>query len=393
MSGTPATRRAPSGLTLRAVERAGEIAAAAWDACAGPDNPTLRHAFFVALEASGSASAEAGWLPYHLALEDGGGRLAGLLPLYLKSHSFGEYVFDQGWAEAYERAGGRYYPKLQAGVPFTPVPGQRLLVRPGAPEGAAAALIAGAQALSERLGVSSLHIVFPSEGEWRALGEAGFLQRTGVQFHWRNADYRNFADFLDALTSRKRKQIKRERREAQGIPGIEIETLEGRAITEAHWDAFYRFYCTTAEKKWGMAYLTREFFSRLGETIGDAVVLMLAKRDGRAIAGALNLLGTNALYGRNWGAIEEHPFLHFELCYYRAIDFAIARGLSRVEAGVQGPHKLFRGYLPVATYSAHFIRDPALKEAVARFLAAERRQVAEERDALEGYAPFRKDGG
>lgn len=277
-------------------------------------------------------------------------------------------------------------------MPFTPVPGRRLLLPVGAPKAAQAALIDGAKALTERLGVSSLHLVFLSESEWRALGEAGFLLRNGVQFHWCNRDYRDFADFLDALSARKRKQIRKERRAALDVPGLEIETLEGRAIEERHWDAFYRLYLGTIERKWGLPYLTRDFFSRLSASMPKSLVLILAWRERRCVAGALNLLGSDALFGRNWGAIEEHRFLHFELCYYRAIEFAIARGLRRVEAGAQGPHKLARGYLPVPTYSAHFVRDPALERALADYLESERRCTAREAEALGARSPFRNNG-
>ncbi len=391
MSATPATD-APAQARLRVLSGAGAISAEAWNACAGVANPTLAHAFIQALEDSGSAVREQGWLPQHLALEDGSGRVLGLLPLYLKSHSMGEYVFDQGWAEAYERAGGRYYPKLQAGVPFTPVPGRRLLLRPDTPREAERLLIEGAQRAAEALAVSSLHIVFTTPEEWRRLGEAGFLLRRDVQFHWRNRGYGNFEDFLDSLSARHRKQIRKERRIAQGTPGLDIEVLTGDRIEERHWEGFFACYVETCERKWGLPYLTRAFFSMIGEAMPQNLVLALARRQGRIVAGALNLLGPHALYGRQWGALEEHPCLHFELCYYQAIEFAIAQGLERIEAGVQGPHKLRRGYEPVATFSAHFIRDPALREPIARYLAAERGHRAEELDALAGYLPFRKDG-
>ncbi|MEE9301414.1 MAG: GNAT family N-acetyltransferase [Alphaproteobacteria bacterium] len=385
------TRQEPRGeIILRAVGGASHIGPDEWNACAGADDPFLSHGFFRALEASGSASAETGWLPQHLIAEREG-RVLGILPLYLKSHSFGEYVFDQGWAEAYERAGGRYYPKLQGGVPFTPVTGRRLLVRTGVDARPVEdALIEGSLALTERLGASSLHVIFPGEAEWRRLSRAGFLPRTGLQFHWRNEAHRHFDDFLSTLSSRKRKAIRKERRAAQAIEGIAFETLIGLEITERHWDAFDRCYRATSEGKWGYPYLTRAFFSHLGERLGSRVVLMLASRAGRTIAGALHLLGSDALYGRNWGSIEHHRFLHFELCYYRAIELAIEKGLARVEAGAQGGHKLARGYLPVPTYSAHWIREPALKEAVARYLDQERRQVGREIGFLETFAPFRK---
>ncbi len=377
--------------TVRVVPELREIPAAAWDACAGSENPFLSHAFLEALEASGSATAETGWLPQHLALEDAAGRLLGVVPLYLKSHSYGEYIFDWGWASAYERAGGRYYPKLQCSVPFTPVTGPRLLLRPDAGAAAADALVAAMVELARRHKVSSLHVTFPTPAEWERLGDAGFLQRIGQQFHWQNEGYASFDDFLEALNSRKRKQIRRERRDAlQG--GIEIETLTGGAITSEHWDAFYRFYRSTSDRKWGEAYLTRRFFDLLGERMAEQVVLIMARKGARYVAGALNLLGRDTLYGRNWGCLGDFPFLHFEACYYRAIDFAIARGLRCVEAGAQGQHKIQRGYLPTPVYSAHWIRDPGFARAVADFLARERRALESEMEQLEEtLSPFKRE--
>ena len=378
-------------LTVRIVDRLAGVSAAAWDACAGDDNPFVSYAFLEALEASGSATAEAGWLPQHLLLEDGEGRLLGAVPLYLKSHSYGEYVFDHGWASAYERAGGRYYPKLQAAVPFTPVTGQRLLLHPDAAPDASELLIAALIEVAQRRKVSSLHVTFPTRAEWEQLGEAGFLQRMGRQFHWENAGYATFDDFLSALNSRKRKQIRRERRDALD-GGIEIETLNGSAIETRHWDAFFRFYMSTSDRKWGSAYLTREFFDLLGARLADRVVLVMARQGKRYIAGALNLMGRDTLYGRNWGCLGDFPFLHFETCYYRAIDFAIARGLKRVEAGAQGEHKIQRGYLPSPTYSAHWIRDRGFARAIADFLARERHAVENEMEALEEeLSPFRRE--
>ncbi len=377
------------GVRVRVVPAIADIPTAEWDACAGNDNPFLSYAFLDALEASGSAAAETGWLPQHLALEDENGRLIGAAPLYLKTHSYGEYVFDWGWASAYERAGGRYYPKLQCAVPFTPVTGPRLLLRPDAPPRAADMLVAAMIELGRRHKVSSLHVTFPTEPEWTRLGEAGFLQRVGQQFHWRNNGYRRFDDFLDALNSRKRKQIRRERRDALA-GGVEIETLTGSAIKGVHWDAFYRFYRSTSDRKWGEAYLTRAFFELLGERMAERVALVMARKGGRYVAGALNLIGRDTLYGRNWGCLGDFPFLHFEACYYRAIDFAIERGLARVEAGAQGQHKIQRGYLPVATYSAHWIRDPGFARAVEDFLARERRALAREMEMLEeSLSPFK----
>ena len=378
-------------LTVRVVDRLSTIPAADWDACAGPDNPFLTHAFLEALEASGSATGETGWLPQHLALEDERGRLLGAAPLYLKNHSYGEYVFDHGWAAAYERAGGRYYPKLQSAVPFTPVTGPRLLLHPEAGADAADLLIAAMVEVARRRKVSSLHITFPTEAEWQRFGDRSFLQRLGQQFHWENAGYASFDEFLEALTSRKRKQIRRERRDALA-DGIEIETLTGSAIEERHWDTFFRFYISTSDRKWGSPYLTREFFSLLGARMAEKVVLVMAKKDGRYVAGALNLRGRDTLYGRNWGCAGDFPFLHFEACYYRAIDFAIAHGLKRVEAGAQGEHKIQRGYLPCPTYSAHWIRDPGFARAVEDFLTRERRALEEEMEGLEdALSPFKRE--
>ena len=378
--------------TLRILGGIGEAAPEAWDACAGPDDPFVGHAFLSALEESGSASAEQGWRPQHLALEGPDGVLLGAVPLYLKSHSYGEYVFDWAWADAYERAGGRYYPKLQASVPFTPVTGPRLLVAPHAEAASVrATLIAGLLEIARRGGVSSLHLTFPTKPEWDQLGESGFLQRRGRQYHFRNPGYDSFEDFLGTLTSRKRKMIRKERAKV-AENGVTIRTLSGPEIKPEHWDAFYRFYLTTADRKWGSPYLTREFFHRLGESLAERVALVLAEDGGRPVAGALNLIGAEALYGRNWGCLGHYRFLHFEACYYRAIDFAIEHGLSRVEAGAQGEHKIQRGYLPVETYSAHWIADPAFRDAVARFLEQERHQVQAEIRILGDYSPFRKCG-
>ncbi len=378
-------------LTVRIIDDLAGIAAASWDACAGTDNPFVSHAFLQALEESGSATRETGWLPQHLALEDAAGKLIGAVPMYLKGHSYGEYVFDHGWASAYQRAGGRYYPKLQTAVPFTPVTGPRLLLHPQAPADAADYLIAAMVEVAKQRKVSSLHVTFPTAPEWERLGQAGFLQRLGRQFHWENENYGSFDAFLEALSSRKRKQIRRERRDSlEG--GIEIETLTGGALETRHWDAFYRFYISTSDRKWGSAYLTREFFDLLGARLADKVVLIMAKKNGRYVAGALNLLGNDTLYGRNWGCIGDYPFLHFEVCYYRAIDFAIAHGLKRVEAGAQGQHKIQRGYLPSPTYSAHWIRDPGFERAVAEFCARERRAIENEMEELEEeLSPFKRE--
>ncbi len=379
--------------TVKVLSSLGEVPAAQWDACAGADDPFLSHAFLSALEDSGSASARSGWLRRHLVVEDGAGVVVAAAPLYLKSHSYGEYVFDWSWADAYERAGGRYYPKLQSAVPFTPVTGRRLLVRPLADTGTEAGLedvLVGAMVtLCERLGVSSVHVNFPTEAEWRRCGDHGLLLRTGQQYHWQNQGYESFDDFLASLSSRKRKAIRKERRAVAG-QGIAIHTLTGGAVEERHWDAFYRFYRDTSERKWGSAYLTRDFFSRIGETMADNVVLVLAETDGRYVGGALNLMGSDTLYGRYWGCAEAYKFLHFEACYYRAIDFAIARGLTWVEAGAQGPHKIQRGYLPRRTYSAHWIADAEFRRVIARYLADERAALEDEMELLGRHSPFRK---
>ena len=379
--------------TVKVLGSLGEVPAAQWDACAGADDPFLSHAFLSALEESGSASARSGWLPRHLVVEDGAGTVIAAAPLYLKSHSYGEYVFDWSWADAYERAGGRYYPKLQSAVPFTPVTGRRLLVRPGTDAETESelkdALIAAMVTLGERLGVSSVHVNFPTEAEWRRLGDHGLLLRTGQQYHWRNRGYESFDDFLASLSSRKRKAIRRERR-AVADQGIVLSTLTGDAIAERHWDAFYGFYRDTSERKWGSAYLTRAFFSLIGETMAGNVVLVLAEAGGRFVGGALNLMGGDTLYGRYWGCAEEYRFLHFEACYYRAIDFAIARGLKWVEAGAQGPHKIQRGYMPRRTYSAHWIADAEFRRVIERFLAEERAAVEDEMALLGQHSPFRR---
>jgi len=369
----------------------GEVAAAAWDACAGSGNPFLSHAFLSALEDSGAVAADTGWLPRHMVVEDAGGRVVGAMPLYLKGHSYGEYVFDWAWADAYERAGGRYFPKLLSAVPFTPVPGSRMLVRDDADRAAVEEILAGGLVgLVKRLGVSSAHVNFLPREQWERLGEFGLLQRTGLQYHWSNDGYADFDGFLAALSSRKRKAIRKERREV-AESGLTIRRLTGAAIEDRHWDAFFRFYTDTSDRKWGSPYLNRRFFSLLGERLSERILLVVAERDGEPVAGALNLIGDDTLYGRNWGCVEDHPFLHFEACYYQAIEFAIERGLAKVEAGAQGPHKLQRGYLPVETYSAHLIADPRLREAVADFLVRERRQVTRECAAMAAESPFRKD--
>ncbi|MBX3525371.1 MAG: N-acetyltransferase [Hyphomicrobiales bacterium] len=354
-----------------------------------PFNPFLTHAFLSSLEESGSATPRTGWSGAHILVENAAGRLLACAPAWLKSHSQGEYVFDHGWADAYERAGGAYYPKLQVAVPFTPVTGRRLLLADDAGAAETAALLQGLRAVVRKTGASSIHITFPTRPEWEALGTAGLLQRTGQQFHFFNRGYGTFDDFLADLASRKRKAIRKERATALA-PGIEIEWVTGSDLKEAHWDAFFAFYMDTGSRKWGRPYLTRAFFSLLGERLADRVLLVMAKRGGKYIGGALNLIGDHALYGRNWGAIEEHPCLHFEACYYQAIDFAISKGLKRVEAGAQGEHKLARGYRPVPTYSAHEFANASLARAVSDYLERERRHVAATIEAYEDYAPFRR---
>jgi predicted N-acyltransferase len=377
-------------LTLTLHKAIAEIPAADWDGCAGGGNPFVRHAFLSAVEDSGSANARTGWMPQHMVLRDPEGRVAACAPMYAKSHSYGEYVFDHGWAHAFERAGGNYYPKLQIAAPFSPVPGPRLLIRPDSQLPPAALAGALVQACGE-LGLSSAHITFCTRPEWDALGEAGWLQRMGMQFHWENAGYGCFDDFLGALASRKRKSLRRERRDAQNC-GLEFVTLRGGDIGKKDWDAFYGFYTSTVDRKWGSAYLTRKFFSLLSERVGDAVVLMMARQGEHWVAGALNLLGDEALYGRNWGCKGDWPFLHFELCYYQAIDFAIAHGLPRVEAGAQGEHKIQRGYLPKPTYSAHYISHPGLRRAIADFVEHERIAREGEMAQLAELSPFRRGG-
>ena len=377
-------------LTLTLHRAIAEIPADDWDACAGERNPFVSHSFLSAVEDSGSANARTGWLPQHAVLRDAEDRVVACAPMYAKSHSYGEYVFDHGWAHAFERAGGSYHPKLQVAVPFSPVPGPRLLVRPesGVP---ASALASGLAQACREMDVSSVHVTFCPESDWTVLGEAGWLQRVGMQFHWDNAGYSTFDDFLSALSSRKRKTIRRERRDANAA-GLEFVALRGPEITRAEWDAFFGFYTSTVDRKWGSAYLTRKFFHMLGERLGDAVVLMLARKGGKPVAGALNLMGASTLYGRNWGCKGDFPFLHFELCYYRAIDFAIAHGLARVEAGAQGEHKIQRGYLPQTTYSAHWIAHSGLRRAIADFLAHERREKEAHMEALAEFSPFRDEG-
>ncbi|AFL52090.1 putative N-acyltransferase [Sinorhizobium fredii] len=353
-------------------------------------NPFVSHAYLSALEESGSATAETGWLGQHLLMEDADGFLRGALVCYMKNHSQGEYVFDHGWANAFEQAGGRYYPKLQCCVPFTPVAGPRLLSAAGGdPLPVREALAAGLKELSRRHGVSSAHVTFVPPEEMPSFERSGFLHRMDQQFHFINEGYGSHDDFLATLASRKRKALKKERRTAVEN-GITIDWLTGRDLTEAIWDQFFAFYMDTGGRKWGRPYLTRAFYSLIGERMADDILLVMAKRGGRYIAGAINFIGGDALYGRHWGCIEDHPFLHFEVCYHQAIDFAIARGLRRVEAGAQGEHKLARGYMPVTTHSAHFITHPGLARAVADYLERERRDVEETGEFLAEHGPFRK---
>ena len=372
--------------------RIAEVGREAWDRCAAawPANPFVAFDFLDIVEESGCATARTGWAPRHLSIKDEAGVVAAVMPLYAKSHSQGEYVFDHGWADAYERAGGRYYPKLVCASPFSPATGPRFLVRPDVDRDIGRRmLLRGAVELCARLRASGVGVNFPLDDEWRFMGGEGLLLRQNQQYHWLNASYASFEDFLAQLSSGRRKTIRRERREATA--DLEIVRLTGAEITEDHWDAFFAFYMDTGARKWGRPYLNRLFFSLLGERMSDNVLLVMARRDGRWIAGALNLIGGDCLFGHNWGCLEEVPLLHFELCYYQAIEYAIERGLPRVEAGAQGQHKISRGYLPTAVYSAHFIADPALRAPVARFLEEERRAVQGEMDWLaEEYSPFRK---
>lgn len=407
-------------ITLEAVLSISQVPAADWDACAtgradlgalangdslesldtlapaapcpatdATYNPFVSHAFFSAVEQSNSACARTGWGPRHL-IAKSEGRIVGVVPCYLKSHSQGEYVFDRGWADAYERAGGQYYPKLQASVPFTPATGPRLLIRDGVDvQRVSDALAGGLVGLCEATDASSVHVTFAREREAQFLSQRGFLLRTDQQFHFHNEGFASFDDFLATLNSRHRKAIKRERRDALAA-GITIHALTGSDITEDAWDAFFEFYTETGSRKWGRPYLNRKFYTLIGETMSDDVALIMAKRDGKWIAGAINFIGSDTLFGRHWGAVEHHPFLHFEVCYYQAIDFAIQRGLKKVEAGAQGEHKIARGYLPQTTYSAHYIADRGLRGAVAEYLKREREYIAEAGRELSELGPFRK---
>ena len=391
-------------VTIKVVGSVEDIGQEAWDSLANPVrsntssialefdyNPFQSYSFYYSLEKSKSADKTTGWLGQHLVMEQHGD-ITGILPCFLKNHSQGEYVFDHGWADAFERAGGNYYPKMQAAVPFTPASGRRLLVGNGPDSERRKLMLAGGlQQVCEQLGASSAHITFMEEEEWKLLGKQGYLRRNDQQFHWQNDGYENFDGFLAALSSRKRKNIKKERANALADNGITIEWLTGDQLTEDVWDTFYRFYMDTGSRKWGQPYLTRAFYSMIGETMADDILLIMAKRDGQYVAGAINFIGSHTLFGRHWGCIEDHPFLHFEICYYQAIDYAIKHKLQRVEAGAQGGHKLARGYMPQITYSAHYITHPDFRNAVEDYLERERVAVERENEAIAKHGPFKKE--
>lgn len=385
-----------------------EISAKDWNEIANPGagsdstlnyayNPFLSYDFLYALEASGCATPETGWMARHLVLErdneEGQSTISGLVPCYLKTHSQGEYVFDHGWADAFERAGGDYYPKLQCTVPFTPVTGRRFLTRNDKDGEENQKILAGAlQQVCQQMGVSSAHLTFMNKDEWQLAGDQGYLLRQDQQFHWLNNNYEDFDAFLNSLNSRKRKVIRKERRAALADNGIAIEWLTGSDLTEDVWDAFFEFYLDTGSRKWGRPYLNREFYSLIGESMADDIVLIMAKRAGRYIAGAINFIGSDTLYGRHWGCIEDHPFLHFEICYYQAIDWAITHKKRCIEAGAQGEHKLARGYLPQITYSAHHVVNPGFRNAIEDYLTRERRAVDHENKILKQHSPFKNTG-
>jgi predicted N-acyltransferase len=387
-----------SNYTVRVIRQIQEAGKANWDDLFGTSsrtrteyyNPFISYNYLSSLEESGSASIDSGWLPSHVLLHDEKGSLAGAVPAYLKDNSQGEYVFDHGWADAFERAGGNYYPKLQCSVPFTPASGPRLLLRePQSVQLTQDMLAKVLVDLTDQLGISSAHVTFAPDDDIQVLTKAGFLHRTDQQFHFINQGYRDHNEFLDALSSRKRKDLRKERAAALS-GGIEIDWLTGSDLTEDIWDQFFAFYMDTGSRKWGQPYLTRKFYSLIGERMAEDILLIMAKRDGRYIAGAINFIGSDALYGRHWGCIEDHPFLHFEVCYHQAIDFALAKGLSRVEAGAQGSHKLARGYMPVTTHSAHYIAHPGFRKAVSDYLIHERKEVDAVQDYLDDHSPFRK---
>ncbi|MEM7619134.1 MAG: GNAT family N-acetyltransferase [Pseudomonadota bacterium] len=393
----------PTKHFVRSVSSIAELSAKSWNACANPNpktyNPFVSYHFLNALEKSKSVCKKTGWMPCHLALsaedtamqnseENNQDTILGVMPCYIKSHSYGEYIFDHAWAELYMRLHKQYYPKLQCAIPFTPATGPRLLT-PANPNQKKhqKSLAAAAIQLVEKLDISSFHCTFLNEQEHTIMSEMGFLTRHSQQFHWHNNAYKTFDEFLATLSSRKRKTIRKERREAQNN-NITIKWLTGSDLQENHWDHFYEFYLDTSSRKWGQAYLTREFFSHINETMRDQILLILCHRGDKIIAGALNFIGGDTLYGRNWGAIEDHKFLHFEACYYQAIDFAIQNGLSRVEAGAQGAHKLARGYVPTLTYSTHYITNPELRHVIARYLEHEKDHIAFENNILSTHTPY-----
>lgn len=383
-----------SSYHARILTRLNEVSPQDWNGCCynitTRHNPFVSHEFLSALEDSGCATADTGWQPQHIIVSEQE-RIVGAMPLYLKSHSMGEYVFDQPWANAFQNAGGRYYPKLHSAVPFTPVTGPRLMVRPDQdPAPVRQKLVSTALSLVAEQGLSSLHVTFSEQAEQDFLEGRGFLSRLDQQFHWLNAGYSSFDDFLDALSSRKRKNIRKERKQALAND-IEIDVIAGPDITEDHWDRYFAFYLDTARRKWGQPYLNRLFFSLLHERLPERTLLIMARRHGRYIAGALNLISDDTLYGRYWGATEHHKYLHFEVCYYQAIDYAILHGLKKVEAGAQGEHKLARGYLPTTTHSSHWISNPSFRDAIADYLVREREAVTEDKKILLDFAPFRKD--
>ena len=378
--------------TIRVLSSLRDVPAEQWDACAGSENPFVSHGFLSALEDSNSACSESGWQAQHLTALDENGCVIAAAPVYLKSHSYGEYVFDWGWADAYERAGGNYYPKLLSAVPFTPAAGQRLLLHPDAPPEMTDVLISGIIQLADKQNVSSAHITFLTEPEYHRCGDNGLLLRKGRQFHWENRGYETFNDFLATLTSRKRKAIRKERA-AIVKQNIQMKTLSGSDITESHWDAFYQFYRDTTDRKWGHRYLTRSFFSLLQERLPERVVLIMAEHEGQWVGGAINLRGHDTLFGRYWGCLEEFKFLHFETCYYQAIDYAISHKLAWVEAGAQGPQKIQRGYLPRPTYSAHWIVDPNFRRAVQQFVEVEQQEIDQEMALLMRDSPYRNENG
>ena len=380
-----------TALSARVVENVANIPASTWETLSGIDNPFISYPFLLALEETGCATNEAGWLPHHLVVEEANGEIVAIAPLYLKSHSQGEFVFDHGWAHAWERAGGRYYPKMQVAAPFSPVTGPRLLAGNGPnSDDARLTLLRALETVCEKLGLSSVHVTFCTKHEHELMGMAGWIQRVGRQFHWQNRDYTTFNDFLGALTSRKRKMIRKERQKVAD-QGITVRPLTGDEIRPEQWDAFYQFYVDTYDRKWGYPYLNRAFFEAAQNRLGDRIVLVMADYEGLPVAGALNLRGSDALYGRNWGCLGDFRFLHFEACYYQAIEYAIEHGLHTVEAGTQGPHKIQRGYEPVQTYSGHYIPNESFRDAVERFCRDEEREVDWEMEAYAENLPYRQE--